>query len=145
MPLVSVTRLHLSGWRYVPGFIIYTVRSVRQVRRSRGFRAGFLAGDAQRGSWTVTLWDSEEDMRAFRNAAAHLAAMPRLLTWCDEASYTHWEVGADAAALPTAEEAYARLRDEGKTSKVRHPSLAHRNGRTVSDSAPRVAKFLHPR
>jgi hypothetical protein len=113
MSVVSVTRLHVRAWWYLPSFAFYTFRITRQVKRSAGFRGGLLAGDAQRGAWTITLWDSSAHMRAFRNAGAHLAAMPHLLTWCDEASFAHWETAP--AGLPSYEEAYRRLRDEGRT------------------------------
>ena len=143
MALLSVTRLHLRSMRYFPLFVVYTWRSGRQVRRSTGFRRGVLGGDPQRGSWTVTLWDSEADMRAYRNAGAHRDAMVRLLTWCDEASFVHWTT--DASELPSMDEAYERLSTTGKVSKVHHPSKAHVAGRTVSDGRPRIAVHLKGR
>jgi hypothetical protein len=143
MAFVSVTRLHLRSWRYYPVFALDSLRSASQAKRSRGFLGGFLGGDAQRGAWTVTLWESAADMRAFRNTGAHLKAMPRLLGWCDEASFTHWDV--EAAEVPSAAEAYARLRDSGNPSKVNSPSSAHRAGRTVAEDPPRPAVTLRPR
>jgi hypothetical protein len=113
------------------------------VRRSRGFRGGILGGDAQGGARTVTLWDSEADMRAFRNSGAHRSAMPHLLDWCDEASYTHWTV--DAPALPPLDEAYQRLGASGKISKVHHPPAMQAEGRTVSEGRPRTGLTLKPR
>jgi hypothetical protein len=29
-------------------------------------------------------------MKAFRGTAPHAKVMPRLVEWCDEASYAHW-------------------------------------------------------
>src|SRR6266850_5865747 len=136
MTFISATRLHLrSKWYFVP-FQLYVLGSARQVKRSRGFRGGILGGDAEGGAWTITLWDSDADMRAFRNAGAHRAAMPHLLDWCDEASYTHWTV--DAPALPTMEEAYERLSTSGRISKVHHPSALQASGHAVSEGLPRV-------
>jgi hypothetical protein len=133
---VSVTRLHLRSWRFFPSFALYTFRSTRQVKGSAGFLAGVLAGDARRGSWTITLWESDAQMRAFRNSGPHRQAMVRLLAWCDEASFVHWDT--EHAALPTMEDAFQRLRDTGRTSKVYHPSAAHQAGRTVGDAVPQV-------
>jgi hypothetical protein len=135
MPVVSVTRLRLRAWRYFPSFLFRTWTSVRQARRSRGFHEGTLAGDAEGGKWTLTVWADAEDLRAFRNSGAHLAAMPRLLRWCDEASFVQWDV-VDPR-LPTPQEAHERLAHEGRLSKLRHPSAAHQQGTSAPASAPR--------
>ena len=143
MAFISATRLHVRSKLYFLQFQLYVLRSALQVKRSRGFRGGILGGDAQGGAWTVTLWDGDADMRAFRNSGAHRGAMPHLLDWCDEASYSHWT--AEAPALPTLEEAYQRLSTSGKISKVNHPSVRQAAGRTVSEGQPRVGLNLKPR
>ena len=141
MTVVSVTRLHVRSLWFVLPFLIYTMRSGSQAKRSQGFRGGMLGNDAQFGNWTITLWDSEEAMRSFRNSGAHRVAMPKLLHWCDEASYTHY--ATEDTGIPSAEIAYQRL-SAGKISKVNHPSAAHAQGRTVSAGMPRFALTLHP-
>ena len=141
MTFVSVTRLHVRSWRFFPPFLIYTMRSGSQAKRSQGFRGGMLGNDAQFGNWTITLWDSEDAMRGFRNSGAHRVAMPRLLHWCDEASYTHYTT--EESGVPSAEIAYQRL-SGGKISKVNHPSSAQAQGRTVSAGMPRFALQLRP-
>jgi hypothetical protein len=143
MAFISATRLHLRSKRYFLPFQIYVILSALQTKRSGGFRGGLLGGDAQGGYWTVTMWDSDAAMRAFRNSGAHRAAMPRLLNWCDEASYAHWEAGAPA--LPSMDEAYQRMSTSGTLSKVNHPSAAHAAGRAVSDGVPRGGLNLKPR
>jgi hypothetical protein len=99
---------------------------------------------APRGAfWTVTLWRDLEAMRAYRRTGAHLAVMPRLLLWCDEAAVATL---TGAEALPQPEEAARRLRAEGRVSKVRHPTEAHRSGATCpDDAAPHISKMLRPR
>ncbi|HLI29489.1 MAG TPA: hypothetical protein VKV79_00135 [Terriglobia bacterium] len=143
MTFISTTRLHLrSKLRFLP-FVFHTWRSARQARRSAGFLGGLLGGDAQGGAWTITVWDSETDMRAFRNSGAHLIAMPKLLALCDEASFTHWT--AEMRTVPTMEEAYEHMKTSGRSSKVGQPSAAHLAGRRVSESVPRAELTLRAR
>lgn len=143
MTFVSATRLHLLTKLRLPSFAYHTLRSMLQAKRSAGFQGGFLGGDAQGGAWTVTTWGSEADMWAFRNSGAHKTAMPKLLKLCDEASFTHWV--AETPGAPTVEEAYDRLKNGGRLSKVNRPSAAHAAGRTVSEGVPRAALNLKPR
>jgi heme-degrading monooxygenase HmoA len=139
---VSVTRLHLRSVRYFPMFVWYALSSTRQARRSPGFKGGWLGGESIHGNWTATVWDSDQAMRAFRNSGMHLRSMPRLLRWCDEASFVHWEQ-ADATP-PGHDEAYDRLARDGKVSKVLRPSSRHAGGRTVGDRKPKGAQVLTP-
>jgi len=139
---VSVTRLHLRSRRFFVPFAMYTFRSAWQARRSGGFRGGRIGNDPQGGNWTMTSWNSEADMRSFRNAGIHAAAMRKLLDWCDEASFAHYV--SDDGELPSADAAYQRL-GAGKTSKVNHPSPAHAAGRAVSDGMPRFGLSLRPK
>jgi quinol monooxygenase YgiN len=129
MPLVSITRLRVRSTRYLPEFVLRALASVRQARRS----AGCLSVDVRREVkfifWTRTLWRDEQSMRAFMTTGAHHAVMPKILDWCDEASVTHWRQDSDDPPdWPTAE---TKMRTEGRTSRVRHPSPAHGRGETV--------------
>lgn len=139
---VSVTRLRLRSWRFLPGFFFHTIRSTRQAKRADGFIEGYLAGDAERGSWTVTGWENESAMRAFRNSAAHLAAMPTLLRWCDEGSFAHWT--QDHEGLPDPPTAFERMQRDGRTSKVLHPSARHQAGSVTGSVEPRPGPRLRP-
>ncbi|HEX2100124.1 MAG TPA: DUF3291 domain-containing protein, partial [Candidatus Synoicihabitans sp.] len=141
--MVSITRLRLRSARFLPGFAWHTWLSTRQVRRSPGFLGGYLAGGPGLAFWTVTVWTDQEAMRAFRSAGAHLSAMRKLIDWCDEAAVTHWD--QPLTESPSAETASARLRGEGRLSKVRHPSPAHAAGQTWPDGkVPRPARALVP-
>jgi hypothetical protein len=137
VPFVSLTRLRLRSRRFLPGFSWHTWRSVRQLKRSAGFRTGALGRDADGGLWTITVWDDEGAMRAYRNTGSHMKAMPKLIGWCDEAAIAHWE--RDGAGLPDPAEALERMRDTGRLSKVRHPSPAHAARETApTREAPRI-------
>ncbi len=123
--LASVTRLRVRSSRFLPAFFLKTFLSQRQVTRAPGFVGGRLLVDAGWTFWTLTAWESEQAMKAFRGSAPHAKVMPRLVEWCDEASYAHWIPAG--ASVPTWPEAYEHLVAEGRLSRVAHPSPNHTN------------------
>lgn len=135
MPFVSVTRLRIRSWLYLPLFALDAVKTVQQVRVAAGFQDGALLPDHDRTFWTMTAWDNGAAMRSYMLAGAHKASMPKLMHWCDEASVVHWE--QDEPALPRWEEADRRMRTEGRISKVKHPSATHAGLRYL---VPRVTR-----
>ena len=123
MPVVSITRLRVRSWRYLPSFLFYALRSSRQAKKSHGNLAVSLLREADRTFWTRTVWTTEPEMKTFMLAGAHRTAMRKLLEWCDEASLVHWD--QESAQEPDWREAHRRLQGEGRRSKVNHPSAAH--------------------
>jgi hypothetical protein len=79
--------------------------------------------DADRTFWTLTGWEDERAMKAFRGSEPHAKVMPRLVEWCDEAAYAPWVPTGDS--VPSWPEAYEHLVAEGRLSGVAHPSLGH--------------------
>jgi hypothetical protein len=123
MIFVSVTRLRVRHWLYLPGFAWFTLRSVRQVKRAEGLLHQAVARDQEGAFWTLTTWQSEAAMRGFRNTGAHRKVMPLLAEWCDEATYAHWVQNENTS--PSWAEAGRRLIAEGTVSRVLHPSPRH--------------------
>jgi hypothetical protein len=142
MTTVSVTRLHVRSWRFFIRFALYARACGRQAAATPGFLGGRLATEGLRGFWTLTVWENAAAMRAFRNADVHLRAMPKLLNWCDEASYLHWE--QDAHDVPSLQEAHRRLLESGHLSKVLKPSAAHASGTKATHALPRLGPALKP-
>ena len=122
MAFVSVTRLRIRSWRFLPAFYLQAWRSTRQARRSPGSLSVALLPDADRVFWTLTVWSDETAMRSFMTSAAHKQVMPRLLEWCDEASVAHWS--QEGAEPPSWQEAYRRMQENGRRSRVNNPSDA---------------------
>ncbi|MBX9934186.1 MAG: hypothetical protein K2Y56_22140 [Methylobacterium sp.] len=54
MAFVSVTRLRIRSWRFMPGFVADTLRSLSQTRDAAGFLHGSLLADRKRTFWTLT-------------------------------------------------------------------------------------------
>jgi hypothetical protein len=124
MAVVSITRLRVRSWRYLPAFSLQTLRIGWQAARADGSLAVRLLRDRRNTFWTSTAWSSERSMKAFMLAKPHGPAMRRLLDWCDEAALVRWtQEGAD---LPPWHKAHERIQQEGRPSKVNYPSPAHK-------------------
>lgn len=121
--MISVTRLRVRSWIYLPAFFIRSLRIGGQARSAPGNLEVKVLNDRRKTFWTCTSWESEAAMRAFMLAPPHGPAMRKLLDWCDEASLVHWsQAGLE---LPTWTEAHDRLQRDGRRSKVNHPSEDH--------------------
>jgi hypothetical protein len=120
---VSVTRLRLRKFWLLPLFFFHAIRSSWQAKRAPGNL--HAAPERQRGLifWTITVWESEAAMRAFRGSGAHKKAMPNLSLWCDEATYVSWLQPGDEP--PTLAEAFPPLVADGIVSKLKFPSPDH--------------------
>lgn len=125
MTFVSITRLRVRSWRYLVPFMVFALRSSRQAKVAEGNLGVSLLRDAHMAFWTRTHWTAEQPMKSFMLSGPHRQVMPHLLEWCDEAAVVHWLQEADKP--PDWDEAHRRLQQEGRRSKVKHPSPAHEN------------------
>ena len=135
---ISVTRLRLRRWYTFPEFLWLTLLSSRQARQAPGFRTGFTLMDSRLVFWTMTGWDSEAAMKAYRGKGIHLKAMKKLPGWCDEASVVHWH----GDALPDWTEAWRRMQTEGRFTPVAQPSEDQVQRRIA---APRLRPLIQGR
>ena len=143
MPFVSVTRLRVRSLLYLPQFLWRTFHSVHQTERAPGFLGGRLLREVRNTYWTVTLWQDDGAMKTFRVSGAHRAAMPKLLEWCDEASVVNRHQETDE--LPSWPEAHRRMVQEGRPSKVNHPSADQLAFQIPTPQPSRVDRDLKPR
>jgi hypothetical protein len=134
MPFVSITRLRVRSWFYVPAFVVQTLRIARQAARADGNLAVKLLRDRRKTFWTGTTWSSEDSVKAFMHAKPHGPTMRSLLNWCDEAALVHWTQAGEE--FPSWGDAHKRIQQEGWRSKVSHPSAAHT---AYAIPAPRVS------
>lgn len=123
MVVVSVTRLRVRHWRYLPGFFVQAIRSALQAKSASGNLAVSIVNDTRNTFWTCTAWENEAAIGSFMLSGVHRRVMPRLLKWCDEASVVRW--AQDSAQLPLWSEVHRRMQEEGRPSKVAHPSADH--------------------
>jgi hypothetical protein len=142
MTFLSVTRLRVRSFAYLPQFVWRTLQIVRQTERASGFLGGKILREARNTFWTVTAWEDETVMSAFRIAGAHRGAMPKLLEWCDEASVAHWK--QETSELPDWLEVHRRVVKEGRPSKVNHPSAAQLANDIPAPRPSRTERRLTP-
>lgn len=143
MPFVSLTRLRIRSLLFMPQFAWRAFHSVRQTERADGFLCGKVLQEARNTFWTMTAWEDESAMNAFRTSGSHRAAMPKLLYWCDEASVAHWV--QDTTDLPTWMEAHQRMVKDGRPSKVHHPSADQTANRIPAPKPGRGEGTLKPK
>ena len=124
MPFVSITRLRVRSWHYLPQFLIQSIRAARQAGRAAGKITVSVLRDADRAFWTRTVWSDEAAMRSFMQSGVHRRIMARLPEWCNEAALVHWV--QDDKEPPSWVEAHRRLELEGRRSRVNHPTAAQR-------------------
>jgi hypothetical protein len=142
MVFISVTRLRVRSFIYLPQFLRDAFKSMRQVGRSSGFLGGRLLVNAKNVFWTMTAWKDEAAMNAYRTGGAHRTAMPKLLDWCDEAAVVHWD--QETSELPSWQEAHRRMAVEGKPSKVNYPSAAQASNHIPAPEPSRIERTLKP-
>jgi len=140
---ISITRLRVRSFAYLPSFLWHAFQSTRQAERARGFLGGRLLVNPKSVYWTMTAWESDSAMNEFRTTAAHRAAMPKLLHICDEASVVHWP--QETSELPSWEESHRRMVADGRVSKVNHPSANQLSNEIPSPQPSRTETLLKPR
>ena len=140
MPLISVTRLRVRSWGLVPQFAVESLKSARQAERSAGFLGGRLLRNPNNVFRTMTAWNDEAAMNAFRSAGAHGRVMRKLLTWCDEAAVVHWN--QESRELPSWQDSHLRMVKEGRPSKVNHPSPDQTSNRMPAPEPSRIELTL---
>ncbi len=65
MAFVSITRLRVRSWRYLPMFAIYALKSAREAARADGNLTTRLLRDRRNTFWTGTVWTSDAAMKRF--------------------------------------------------------------------------------
>jgi heme-degrading monooxygenase HmoA len=103
--------------------MLYASRTSRQAKQSPGNLGVRVLNDGRKTFWA---WTDEAAMKAFMTGSPHLEAMKKLPRWCSEASVVNWI--QSEPTFPDWQEAYRRLKKDGRQSKVLYPSRAHETG-----------------
>jgi hypothetical protein len=76
--------------------------------------------------WTLTFWENESALKAYRDILMRGKVMPRARHWFDENSAAHWE--QESMEMPGWEDAASLLKVHGHLSEVDHPSESQKSG-----------------
>ncbi|CAN5851918.1 hypothetical protein BH24DEI2_BH24DEI2_04400 [soil metagenome] len=146
MTYLSVTRFRLRSGNPVglALFFWHTLRSGRQAERSPGFLGGKMLVAAKQTYWTLTVWQDEAGMKAYRTTGNHRAAlrgMKLLDRFCSEAvTFGRPHTGLE---LPESDSLLDELNMSGRFFALSRPSAAHRD-RALQSAPIRVAQILKP-
>lgn len=139
---LSMTRLKLKSTAYLLPFFIQNEQVIRQLRTSKGFLKGKQLATPNLSMWTVTLWSSKEDIRAFYLSGSHKQVMKNINKWSSEAVAGHQEI--DFIELPSWQEIRNKLIAVGHFANLEKASSAH-SKRLISE--PRftlLTRFVFP-
>ena len=138
---ISITRLRLRSWFFLPSFFKASGRIVKQAQETAGFVQGATFLDKKLAFWTVTLWRDTAAMKAFRGQGAHIDSMPKFANWCDEGCVAHWET--QESLHPGWGEINRQMKALGRPSPVKYPSAEHAamNFPAPADGEWRTRKF----
>src|SRR4029077_16210041 len=79
MPFVSVTRLRVQAWRYLPIFSFKRSAPLGKRDLQRTAYPVFVLREAHRTFWTRTVWTDASSMKSFMLSGVHRQVMPSLL------------------------------------------------------------------
>ncbi len=77
MPFISITRLRVRSWRFLPSFFIQAILSARQARGAIGNLSVSVLRETGNVFWTCTLWNSESSMKSYMLSGPHRRVMPQ--------------------------------------------------------------------
>jgi heme-degrading monooxygenase HmoA len=109
--VITITSIKLrSLWKFF-ALSFYALQIVRQAKTQKGFLKLRSTGFGYL-HYTLTSWETEEDLRAFARSGAHLQSMKKSSALSTEIRTCTYNPGNDS--LPTWREARTILNEKGK-------------------------------
>ncbi|ARV60132.1 hypothetical protein BZZ01_17210 [Nostocales cyanobacterium HT-58-2] len=117
MFFVSSTYIQLKSPLYIPLVMFYLLRTALQVERASG-KLNIRYRYMDRKYWTLSLWQDEASMKAYRNQGVHRQVMPKLSKWSSEAGFVNWY--QESAKLPDWQIVEKRMQETGRRQQFGH-------------------------
>ena len=93
--LALLSFLPLKHYRTIPKFLWLTLKTQRQLRKSRGLIGYSLhAEPLRRQFWTLSVWEDYESLMDFVGEAPHSKIMQALAPRMGKTRFVHWKVKA---------------------------------------------------
>ncbi|MEU6742178.1 DUF3291 domain-containing protein [Streptosporangium sandarakinum] len=94
--LVMASRLEVRSLKDVPRFFLQSLAAWKQVRGARGaLGASLIADPLRRTFWTLSAWESREQLYAYAKAEPHRTIVKGLRSTMRQSVFTFWEVPVD--------------------------------------------------
>ncbi|MFI7438839.1 DUF3291 domain-containing protein [Nonomuraea indica] len=94
--LIMASRLEVRSLRQVPGFLMASMRLLRQARRAPGALGVALKTELlKRTFWTVSAWTDKAAVHAYAATEPHRTTMRRKRAVMRESTFLFWQVPAD--------------------------------------------------
>lgn len=107
--IIVATELHIKNfWKFFP-FIRHSIRSFAQAKKATGCLHAAVTGKSWRIGYTLTAWDSKENLHHFKNSGAHKAAMKDISRLSRRYKTAIWE----GDAIPNWQQAMEMLQGIG--------------------------------
>ena len=117
---LSMTRLRLKSPLYLIPFFVQNEKILSQLRTSQGFIKGKVLAAPNLSMWTVTLWSSEEDLRAFYLNGEHGETIEKIDQWSSDSVGCHQSTESDE--IPSWENVRLQLIKSGRFRDLKEPS-----------------------
>jgi hypothetical protein len=89
--IIVATELHVRNFWHFFDFVITSVRSMKQAKRSAGCICATASNKGWKIGYTLTAWENKEVMLQFRNTGAHKAAMQKIGKLSHQYKTLQWE------------------------------------------------------
>lgn len=107
--LALLTYLPLKSFWRLPQFFGFTAQILRQLSTAPGgIGYAALARPLRREFWTLSVWEDEEELRAFVYDVPHVRVMAALAPHLGKTSFVRWDVSG-AGVPPGWQDAFGRL------------------------------------
>jgi hypothetical protein len=122
---LSMTRLRLKSPLYLLPFFIQNEKIVSQLRASQGFVKGKVLAAPNLSMWTVTLWASDQDIKAFHLNGEHGETIEKIDEWSSDSARCHKLT--ESNELPSWENVRLQLIKSGRFRDLKEPSCDQTN------------------